>query len=50
MLYNLPEDLQWNIWRTYYDKYVLSCLMIKINNINATFIQTGIISKLCKNN
>ena len=46
MLYNLPEELQWYIWKTYYNKYVLSNLSIKINNINATLIQKGIISKI----
>jgi hypothetical protein len=39
MLYRLPEDMQWHIWRLYYNRYVLSELRAECERRDATMIQ-----------
>lgn len=39
MLYNLPEDVQWYIWSTYYKQFVLIELKEDSEKRAATIIQ-----------
>lgn len=39
MLYALPEDIQWHIWRIYHKEFVLKELIEEIRKKDATIIQ-----------
>ncbi len=42
MLYDLPEELQWHIWKLYHNKFVLAELKDKCEHRDATMIQNFI--------
>ena len=40
MLYELPEELQWYVWKFYYGRFVLPELEAECESRSATMIQT----------